>query len=367
MKRTIVLIACAFMMTTAACSSDNADDKAGNPVPVKVSKPQLREEFETVALSGSISSPEAPANVSFLVSGKVIQVGPREGDYVKKGQLLAAIDPADYQLPLEMAAAQAAAARVSFRRAEDEHRRMKMLYESKSLAPNDYMKYRAAYESSAQQYESARASEKRYRKQVSDTRLLAPVTGYVSKRSIEPGETAAQGRPVFEIVKLDHVEISVGVPETDIRLVRAGQRASVTLAALPGRTFEGSVCLVNVSADPGTRTFPARISVPNADHTLKIGMIAGVRIQGDKKVRMLLLPIEAVVRDPQGASMVYLFFPDQDRVYAKRVETGALYGKEIEIKKGLTADDLVVVAGQQRLRDGISVSAVRAEDTGAGR
>jgi RND family efflux transporter MFP subunit len=357
---------CMLFLTLTACSSNKSDEDAAAPIPVKISKPQLKDEFETISLSGSISSPEAPANVSFLVSGKVIEVGPREGDPVKKGRLLAALDPTDYQLPLEMAAAQANAAKVSFRRAEDELRRMKMLYESKSLAPNDYLKYKAAYDSSAQQYESARASEKRYRKQVSDTRLLAPITGFISKRSIEPGETAAPGRPAFEIVKLDNVEISVGVPETDIHLVRAGQRASVTLPALPGKTFVGSVRLVNISADPGTRTFLTRISVPNADHTLRIGMIAEVRIQGDKKVRALLLPIESIVRDPQGATMVYLYFPDQKKAYAKRVETGALYGKEIEIRKGLSADDLVVVAGQQRLREGSAVSATSAEDKGAG-
>jgi len=367
MKQILIFIAGLLILTLPACSSNKTDEQAAAPVPVKIGNPQLKEERETVALSGTISSPEAPSNISFLVSGKVIYVGPREGDFVKKGRMLAAIDPVDYQLPLEMAAAQADAARASFKRAEDEHRRMKMLYESKSLAPNDYLKYQASYKSAEGQYESARASERRYRKQVSDTRLLSPINGFISKRSIEPGETASSGRPVFEIVKLDSVEISVGVPETDIHLVRAGQKASITLPAFPGKSFEGSVRLVNVSADPGTRTFMTRISVSNAEHILRIGMIAEVRIRGDKNVKMLMLPIEAVVRDPQGATMVYLYFPDQMRVYAKRVETGALCGKEIEIRKGLTGDDQVVLAGQQRLRDGVPVSIEPAEEKVSGR
>ena len=167
---------------------------------------------------------------------------------------------------------------------------------------------------------------------------------------------ASAGQPVFEIVQLDTVEVSVGVPETDIHLVRVGQKATVTLPALPGESFEGIVRVINVSADPNTRTFMTRISIPNPKHTLRIGMVAEARIRGDRSVRMRTLPIEAIMRDPQGATMVYVYFPDRKRVYARRVETGGLYGREIEIKRGLTGEESVALAGQERLRDGAVVS-----------
>ena len=175
---------------------------------------------------------------------------------------------------------------------------------------------------------------------------------------------AGAGQPVFEIVQLDTVEINVGVPETDIHLVRVGQKAAVTLPALPGESFEGSVRVINVSADPNTRTFMTRISIPNPKHTLRIGMVAEARIRGDRTVRMLTLPIEAIVRDPQGATMVFVYFPDQKRVYARRVETGGVFGREIEIKRGLTEEESVVLAGQNRLRDGSVVSAAPSEAPG---
>ena len=169
----------------------------------------------------------------FLVSGKVVFVGPREGEYVKKGQVLASIDPTDYRLPLAAAKAQADQARVGYERAEDEFKRMKMLYDSKSLAPNDFQKYKAAYDSAMQQYEQAVASEKLSRKRLTDATLCAPTSGYIAKRSIEPGDTASPGRPVFEIVQMDPVEVNVGVPETDVHLVRIGQKADITVPALP--------------------------------------------------------------------------------------------------------------------------------------
>ncbi len=103
-----------------------------------------------------------------------------------------------------------------------------------------------------------------------------------------------------------------------------------------------------------------RITIPNPKHTLRINMVAEARIRGDRTVKKLMLPSEAIVRDPQGARVVYTYFPAQKRVYARRVETGGLYGREIEIKRGLTEEDSVVLAGQERLRDGAlgSVTAI---------
>ncbi|KAB0667150.1 efflux RND transporter periplasmic adaptor subunit [Oryzomonas japonica] len=363
MKATVLILAGVVAMTLPACSSGKKNDQSVSaPIPVKVGTLHQQEDQETVSVSGTTASPDAPANVSFLVSGKVVQVGPREGDLVRKGQLLASVDPTDYRLALASATAQVEMARVACARAEDEHRRMKMLYDSKSLAPNDYQKFRSAFESAREQVEQTVASEKLSRKHLADATLHAPVTGFIAKRSVEPGEMASPGRPVFEIVKLDTIEISVGVPETDVRLVRAGQKATITLPALPGRSFEGTVRLVNVSADPTTRTFMTRISVPNQKHELRIGMVAEAHILGDRKVKVLTMPVDAIVRDPQGATMVYIYYPAQKRAYAKRVETGAIYGNEIEIKQGLAGNESIILAGQERLRDGASVSVTAADE-----
>lgn len=364
MKHLSVILAGGLMMALAACSMGKKDEESTtSPIPVRIGKPQLREDRESVSVSGTVTSPDAPSNVSFLVSGRVVSVGPREGDYVKKGQILASIDPTDYRLDLARAKAQTDQTRVGYKRAEDEHRRMKMLYDSKSLAPNDYQKFKATYDSAAQQYEQAVASEKLSRKRLADATLCAPVNGFISKRSVEPGQMASPGQSVFEIVQLDTVEVNVGVPETDIHLVRVGQKAAVTLPALPRESFEGTVRVINVSADSGTRTFMTRITIPNPKHTLRINMVAEARIRGDRTVKMLMLPSEAIVRDPQGARMVYAYFPAQKRVYARRVETGGLYGREIEIKRGLTEEDSVVLAGQERLRDGALVSVTAIEDS----
>ena len=388
------LVLCAFLTLLAGCSSRH--DGAAGPAatPVKVALPKQFEAPSTVAVSGSVVSPENPAAVAFLLSGKVVEVGPREGDFVKRGQKLAVIDPTDYSIGVDAAAAQVQAAkavlqkaespvrpetleqaRVSFERAQDEFRRMTQLYESKSLPPNDYEKFRAVYETTLQQYEMAKAGgqkedreqaraayeqalagERAARKRLADATVLAPLDGYVAARTVEVGDMAAAGRPVFQIVQMDPVEVAVGVPETDIRLVRLGQTASVRIPALPEGAFTGSVRVINVAAEPSTRTYMVRIAVPNPKRALRLGMIAEARIQGDRAAKVMSLPGEAIVRDTQGVSVVFVYYPAQGRVYRRRVETGAVYGTEVQIKSGLSGTEQVVVAGQHKLREGSPVT-----------
>ena len=396
MLRAISILACqsifAFLM--AACSSDVGGESNSHAVPVTLGKVQKVEERETIFVSGTVSTPDSPSVVSFLVSGKVVFVGPREGEYVKKGQGLAQIDPTDFQLSVKIAQAQKdnakaalqkatisvrpellEQARVEYERAEDEYRRMKMLYELNSLAEIDFRKFKAAYETAKQQYDQAQMGGQKedkllYRaayeqadanlqvaaKALSDATLHAPIDGYISKRSVEVGDRAAAGKPVFEIVQLDTVEANVGVPETDIHLVKIGQKASITFPALPNRSFEGTVRIINVSADPGTRTYMTRISMPNPEHIIRIGMVAEARLVGDRMISMVTVPGEAIVRDEQGATMVFCYFPEQQRVYRKRVKVGAFRGTQVEIKEGLSGDESIVIAGQDYLRDGMPVT-----------
>lgn len=384
-------------VSLVACNKESHKQTTADAdaMPVVVGKLQKVQERERISASGTVSTPKSPANVGFLVPGRVVFVGPREGEYVKEGQVLATLDPLDFTLAVQAAQAQKARAqaemekamqsarpeileqaRVTFERAEDEYRRMKMLHDEKALAPNDFLKFKAAYEQAQQSYRQAKAGGQKEdkdlakaafnqadaqlrinQKKLADATLLAPSSGYISKRLIEPGDTASAGRPVFEIVQMEPVEVNVGVPETDVHLVKIGQEAEITIPALPGKTFKGTVRLINISADPGTRTYMTRIPVENPELLLRVGMVAEATIRGDQTVSMVTLPGDAVVRDPQGATQVYVYYPDKKRVYAKRVEIGTAANKEVEIKSGLSGDELIVLAGQTKLRDGLTVSA----------
>jgi multidrug efflux pump subunit AcrA (membrane-fusion protein) len=138
--------------------------------------------------------------------------------------------------------------------------------------------------------------------------------------------------------------------------VRTGQSAAIQIPALPGAAFQGVVRVINVAADPSTRTYMVRIAVPNPKHLLRVGMIAEARIRGDLQLDLTTLAGDAIVHDPQGASIVFVYFPGQGRVYSRRVEVGTVYGTEVEIKTGLSGTELFVLAGQNKLRDGSAVT-----------
>jgi multidrug efflux pump subunit AcrA (membrane-fusion protein) len=395
--RTLFVTIFALSLSCCARQSASADHAQPDPIAVRVATPKHVRVPAEVVVSGTVETPSEPTSVGFLVSGKVIRVGPREGDFVKAGEVLAVIDPADYQFALQGAIAQSALARaqnekasVSARpevveqaranlsQAEDEFRRMKTLYEKKSLAPNDFKKYETAYTNAQQQYgqakegaqqedkaaakaslEQAEAAERIARKRLSDSTLLAPINGFVSKRNIEEGAMASPGTSVFTIVELDPVEIQVGAPETDVRLVHRGQQAIVTASARPGMSFSGTVRLVNVSAEPQTRTYMVRITVPNPKGALLVGMIAEARILGSETLDVLTLPGQSLMRDPQGAPQVFVYFPNEKRVYARRVTAGGVMGRDVQIMEGVKDSDWVVVAGQQLVREGSVVTAKR--------
>jgi multidrug efflux pump subunit AcrA (membrane-fusion protein) len=358
-------------------------------VPVQVRAPAVVERAESVSASGSVEGSET-ADVAFLVGGRVARVLVEEGQHVTKGQLLAEIEPTDYRNAFNAATAQKDAAqavtqkaetglrkqeleqaRIDFERWEDEYKRMKFLVERKSLPPNDFQKIEAAYNASRERYQmaqegtrkedrataaaqahaaDAQASEER--KRLDDTRLVAPISGNISMRRIDAGQTVAAGMPVLSIVELNPVKVRVGVPEAEIGKVHQGAPAEISVPSLDGRRFAGKVAIIGVAAEPASRTYTVKILVANPGPVLLAGMVAEARIFGPAKIHALTIPGEAIVPDPQGAPTVYVYFPDRKRVFARRVELGIPVGSEVEVRSGLRGGEQIIVAGQQKVREG---------------
>jgi RND family efflux transporter MFP subunit len=358
MRSTALPVAVFFAWCAVSCgTSPKPQQNAPDPLPVTVGFPTRVQQPKSVTVSGTVVSPDNPVNVAFTVGGRVARVGPRIGDAVRRGEVLAVLETTQYTLALDAAVAQVAAARVTVSRAEDELRRAQQLLDTRSLPPNDFEKIRAAAAASRESLAQALASEGLARKRLDDTTLHSPLDGYVAARTIEPGNVAGPGIPAFQIIRLDPVEVSVGVPESDVHLVGVGSSAEVTVPALPGESFAGAVRLVNVAADPATRTYMTRIQVRNPRRLLRIGMVASATIRGKGMDDVLTIPAEALVRDPQGATSVFVYFPEQNRVHTRLVEVGPPRGTQVEVVNGLTASDRIVIAGQERLRDGMVVTA----------
>ena len=359
------------------------------PVPVRLRAPNRVQQPVSVAASGAVEA-NVTALSAFQIAGRVAKVFVEEGQAVGKGQVLAELDAADYRNGYDAAQGQADAAqavdrkaqegpraqeleqaRIDYAQWQDQYTRMKLLYEHKSLPANDFKKIEAGYLAAQQRYEMARqgtraqdkeAANGQYRaaaaqmheaeKRLADTRLLAPIAGFVGMRRIDVGDTVGAGTPVISVLDLNPVKVRVAIPEAEIGKVREGARAMVTIPSLDGRQFEGKVEAVGVAADPASRTYTVKIAVANPERVLRAGMVSEARIYGATMVNTITVPGDAVVRDPRGVTKVYVYDPAQQRVYARRVDVGAPLGSEVEISGGLTGSEQVVVAGQQNVREG---------------
>lgn len=348
---TRLCISLAILASLIGCGSSQ---KSQVEVPqwVRVALPEVSDQPEGFALSGTVMTQGAPQTLSFQVPGRVVTVGPREGELARKGQVLASLENSSYAAALATASSQKRAAQAALSRAQDELQRMKLIYERQSLAENDFLKFKLAEQTAREQLLQAEAQEKVARKALGDTHLSALVGGVVTRRSVEPGVMVAAGQPAFEIAQVDPVEIQIGIPENLAGSLKIGQTAVVTLPSLPGTRFEGTLRVINATADPASRTYMARVALKNPKGVLRLGMVAEARIRGERRERMLLVPCEAIVKDLHGASVVYEFRAGENRVLARRVTLGALEGNRIQVLSGIDASTRIVVAGQNFLRDG---------------
>jgi len=379
------------MLTLSSCDS-KPSLVADQPVPVKVRFPNQVQQAVSVLAGGAVEGNET-ALTAFEVSGRVRKVYVEEGQQVKKGQLLAELEPADYQHAYEAAAGQADVARASeqkaknglrpeeleqariaFERAQDEYQRMKFLFDRKSMNANDFHKFEAAYLAAKQNYEMARqgsrsedklATEAQTRTAVAqmqdarrhqeNCRLVAPIAGFIGMKHVNVGDVVASGTPVFSVINLDPVKIRVAIPEAEVGQISTGAAASVTVASLSGQSYKGTLDALGISADPVSRTYTAKIAVANHDHQLRDGMVSQARIYGTKQIHVLTVPGDAIVRDAHGVTDVYVYYPTRRMAFARRVDLGDFLGGEVVISNGLIFSDQVVVVGQQNLREGTPV------------
>ncbi|HMA22429.1 MAG TPA: efflux RND transporter periplasmic adaptor subunit, partial [Gemmatimonadaceae bacterium] len=226
-----------------ASATNDADTTAAVPVVIQTVTSSTRAWSTTAS---GIVQPNTTVDVAFEVPGKVVMVGPDEGQSVRAGQAIAALDPTDYRFAVEQALAQAD------RAARDRDRNQPLLAAG-SIAPADMDHLETGARQSAAAADLAK-------KKLADTRLTAALSGIIARRAIEVGATVSPGQPVFTIVDLDPVRVRVGVPEGDVGHVTDGAAASVRIPALDA-SFGGRVSLIGVAADAATRSYTVEIKV----------------------------------------------------------------------------------------------------------
>jgi len=201
---------------------------------------------------------------------------------------------------------------------------------------------------------------------VDDTVVKAPMTGFVSQRYVEVGDTASPMSPLGTIVRLDPAYVWIDVPEHDLELVRAQETVAVQVISAPDRTFAGTIDLVSPNVDRESRSVRIRYTVPNAEMILRDGMLARVEVELRRRDNVLVAPTDALILDPtqRGNEASYAAWVVRDgKAQRVPVRRGMIEGARAEVLEGLAEGDRLVIEGFHMLDPDAAVEVIR-EATG---
>lgn len=293
------------------------------------------------------------AELSFRVAGKVNELLVKEGDLVDQDQVVAKLDPTDYQIVVNDRKA-------TFDNAKKNFNRGKELVDKGSISKMDYDRLEAEYKNAKSALESAQQD-------LNYTQLKVPFSGMIARRYIENFEEVQAKQTVLDLQNLHQLEVKFDVPESLLRTLRAkresGSNGRVPVYAsfndLPGKQYPLTFSEASTKADEQTQTFQVTYTMDKInDATVLPGMTATVTADLSGIVDTSgtsVVPAKAVVGSAELKPMVWIIDETSMTVSAKPVKVGKMTGSQIEVLEGLSAGDLIASAGAAFLKEGMKV------------
>lgn len=301
---------------------------------VKV-QPAAKQEVKQDGTYSATVQAFAVNNIAPQSGGRIQKINVEVGDYVGKGQILAEMD----RVQLDQA-------KLRLSNAETELGRLKQLYEQGGLAQSDYEAAELNFKVSKSTYDNL----------VENTILRSPITGVVTARYYDRGDMYGMASPIFTVQQITPVKILVGISEGDYTKVSKGDKVTLSVDALPGKTFSGTIKRIYPTIDPMTHTVNVEVQVPNTDRQLRPGMYAKVNVTFGHN-RSIVVPDAAVVR-LQGSGQRNVFVVEDGIAVQKEVSLGRHFDGQYEILSGLEEGEQVVVKGGSALRNGAQVEVI---------
>ncbi len=339
----------AALAVTAGCGSGDAPSEAAPPAPASSAAPATTVEVRTlvprtlierVDLSGELE-PWVQVSVSAELGGRVELVSFREGQHVRKGQVLARVGSDLFEAELAEARARLEGAQAIYEKSEQLFKREHLPRQELIAATSDLRAAEARVTGAALRLERSI--------------IEAPISGVALSRDLEPGEVVSPGAPITVLYRVDRLKAVAGIPENDIAAFRVGGAATVEVDAFPGRTFEGRIHLIGPAAVGPSRTFPTEVAIDNRSGELRPGMIARVALV--KRTLEDVVVVERDVLQDRDAGPVAVV-ADGGVARVREVTLGASEDNLVVVEAGLEAGELLIVTGQRGLIDGQAVEVV---------
>ncbi len=358
------LTACLLLLLLAGCGGDKSEDGGGNAVtrPVRMMTAGGALAGRTIRMTGETRAAHR-ADLAFRVSGLLVELPVKEGEQVTKGQLVARLDPLDFESRLREALARLGNAKAKQDYAMVEyHRYLKIRQmEPGAVSASRVELKKAAVQVSSGEVEAAEAAVAEARNQLAYTYLKASFDGIIGNRYVDNHEFVAAKEKIVYLQDFSRIEILVDLPERMVAPIRKTEpKLFAEFSFDPGRTFPLKIKEFATQADPYTQTYRMVLVMP-APEGIRVlpGMTATVIIdfsEASSSEMEVVLPAVAVFPDEEGRSCVWVVDPETHQVHRRVVTTGELSGHDrIRIEKGLSPKEVIAVSGVSMLREGMTV------------
>lgn len=369
----LVAVAISALIVYRLNTDAKTDTKKTRLITVGIVSP-LRQDLDIHLPYTADISPNQVVNIFSRVDGYISKLHVDKGDFVRANQLLLEIDHTDYQHAVNQAKANLAAAKAKVsqqdavvRNAKLTFDRMQTLIKDQFVSQQDLDTAQVNFDAAEAAQESLQAQGKQMEVALAQAEtnlaysyIRAPFSGYVAERNLDTGayvssataSTSTMSRGIMSLHDIKTVRVLIDVVERDIPLVQVGQKAELRAEAYPSQVFEGTVTRIVQALNRATRTMTVEIDLPNQDRRLKGGMFARVEVMVGTHHQALQIPIDAVSR---LEDMQYIYVIQEGKALRVDVELGARSGNWVEITKGLSGHEQIIVAGKDLVHNGTPV------------
>ena len=335
------MMAAVALMALCSCG-EKKQTAEEQTVRVKVQQIQAEAVNGEQGFSGTIEE-QSGASLSFATAGTIKRIYVNSGQTVGAGQLIAELDPTTMQNAYTIS-------KTALEQAQDTYNRMKELHDDGSLPEMQWI----AIEN---QLKSATASEAMAKKALADTKLYAPFGGYIAAKDAEVGQNAGPGVPVVKLVSIGSVKVKISVPEDDVQRIKKGSSMKIIVPALGNRQFSGNVTERGVSADPRSRTYEVKATINNRDGQLLPGMICQAFTNYMQGTTGVFVPANLVQLDSDNNTFVWVV--NGGKAVKRQIFISNETAQGAQVSGGLSDGDQIIVAGQQKVSNGMKVEIVK--------
>jgi membrane fusion protein, multidrug efflux system len=348
MKKIIILVVVLIVIVLAAIRlignrerivSQN-ENLTAEFVTVSIANVEKKASSFTLNFTGTLY-PYKELDIPAETAGKITSLNYELGQYFSTGGVIATIEDKIKKLTYESVKIEGERLKKYFERAEN-------LFKGGISSEQEYDLARTSYETAKNKFEEAE-------KQLSNTKITAPIAGTITKKIIEVGTYVKEGDRVASIVDVSKLRVKVNVSESSVYYLRSGDRAKITTDIYPGITFEGKISFVSPRGDD-THNYPVEIEIVNsAKNPLKAGTFVNVEVGLGSSNMALYIPREALQGSIKDAKV---YVASNGKALLKNIVIGRGGNESLEVLSGLTENDKVIVSGQVNLTDNRSIKII---------